>query len=634
MTKELSNQLNIPGLESLEQLDEKSRELALKILSEYSESGYSDVMNQLIYQDYDEVPVDIIKFIDDPMYLGKGLLTDDSVSSVFPYWRDLLKEMFPDPLKPCIYNTLALSGAIGLGKSFIAVVCMLYELYRMLCLKDPYNYYGLQPIDKITFATINITLDASKGVAWDKMQQLLQASPWFMSHGTVKGITNVEWTPPKGIELIAGSQPQHIIGRAVFSCLDGETEILTNFGDKRLKDLVGCNIKVANVTEDFNVQYSEECTVMPTSIQCEEYEIELEDGTIIKCTPNHKLLLVDGTYKEARYLTKQDEIFDTIPEKSEYATFIDKILSSRGRFLTDESVYKERHHIIPKCCNGTNYKDNLIDLLPEEHYFAHYLLAKEHPNNYKLSLALNCMLTLNKCGDIEIDAQTYKEARILAAEALRKTSLGTNNPMYKKSPWNKGKTKETDARIKKYSESCAKTKLGVKLGPNSLSARKKKSEAAKLRYKTHTEAFVARNKGKLAITDGVKTTFISKQTPLPEGFEYGNNNTRGQHGMRKYYSDKQMQAKKSQSCSGKNNSNYGHGERQSGGNNGKAIYDYWYNGKYFECRKYLLEYLNSIGINISDNALRNIQNNTFHKRTENKFKDVIKNLSWRLKNEN
>ena len=222
MTKEFTTKLNIPGLESLEGLDDKSKELALKILSEYSETGYSDVMNKLIQEDYDEIPVDITTFIDDPQYLGKGLLKDDGTSSVFPYWRELLQEMFPDPLKPCIYNTLALSGAIGLGKSFIAVVCMLYELYRMLCLKDPYNFYGLQPIDKITFATLNITLDASKGVAWDKMQQLLQSSPWFLSHGSVKGITNVEWVPPKGIELIAGSQAQHILGRALFSCFFDE----------------------------------------------------------------------------------------------------------------------------------------------------------------------------------------------------------------------------------------------------------------------------------------------------------------------------------------------------------------------------------------------------------------------------
>ena len=197
-------------------LSEKERKIALQILSEISDTGSSKLFNELRLVDYEEVPVDIETFLTHPNYLGKGLVNDEGKFTVFPYWVETLKKIFPDPLAPAAYNTLALSGAIGLGKSFVAVLCGLYELYRMLCLKDPYLYYGLQPIDKITFAFMNITLDASHGVAWDKCQQLLQSSPWFMAKGTVSGTQNVVWNPPKGIELIAGSLSRHIIGRAVF----------------------------------------------------------------------------------------------------------------------------------------------------------------------------------------------------------------------------------------------------------------------------------------------------------------------------------------------------------------------------------------------------------------------------------
>ena len=62
---------------------------------------------------------------------------------------------------------------------------MLYLLYRMLCLKDPYAYYGMMPSDKISFSMLNITLETAQGVGWDKIQQLLQGSPWFMSHGNL-----------------------------------------------------------------------------------------------------------------------------------------------------------------------------------------------------------------------------------------------------------------------------------------------------------------------------------------------------------------------------------------------------------------------------------------------------------------
>ena len=145
---------------------------------------------------------------------------------MFPYWIDKLKEIFPDNLTTR-YNTVILTGSIGLGKSFIAVVCQLYLLYRMLCLKDPYTYYGLQPIDKITFSMLNVTLEAAQGVGWDKMQQLLQSSEWFMERGNMNASrTNPQWQPPKGIELIFGSSNRHVVGRALFSNFSDEV----NFG--------------------------------------------------------------------------------------------------------------------------------------------------------------------------------------------------------------------------------------------------------------------------------------------------------------------------------------------------------------------------------------------------------------------
>ena len=212
----------------LENLSKEERELALKILSEYSNKGSSDTYTELLISDYEEIPVDIDTFLDDPKYLGKGLTDEEGRKTVFPYWRELLKKVFPDPLLPTQYNTLALTGAIGLGKSFEAVLCCLYELYRMLCLKDPYLHYGLQPIDKITFALMNITLDAAHGVAWDKLQQLVQSSEWFLQHGTVSKSLNPQWSPSKKIELICGSQNRHIIGRALFFCFTDEISFQPN----------------------------------------------------------------------------------------------------------------------------------------------------------------------------------------------------------------------------------------------------------------------------------------------------------------------------------------------------------------------------------------------------------------------
>ena len=224
----MSNELNLDILNSL---SPEERALALEILKEYSQDGQSTILEDLKYSDYEEIPVDIMTFISDERYLGRGLYIKDEFTgerkcTVFPYWLEKLQEIFPDNLTTR-YNTIVLTGSIGLGKSFIAVVCQLYLLYRMLCLKDPYTYYGLQPIDKITFSMLNVTLEAAQGVGWDKMQQLLQSSDWFMERGNMNASrTNPQWQPPKGIELVFGSSNRHVVGRALFSNFSDEV----NFG--------------------------------------------------------------------------------------------------------------------------------------------------------------------------------------------------------------------------------------------------------------------------------------------------------------------------------------------------------------------------------------------------------------------
>jgi len=224
----ISNELN---LEQLNSLSPEERALALEILKEYSQEGYSSLLEDLKYSDFEEIPVDIITFITEEKYLGRGLWIKDEFTgerkcTVFPYWIDKLQEIFPDNLTTR-YNTVVLTGSIGLGKSFIAVICQLYLLYRMMCLKDPYTYYGLQPIDKITFSMLNVTLEAAQGVGWDKMQQLLQSSEWFMERGNMNASrSNPQWQPPKGIELVFGSSNRHVVGRALFSNFSDEV----NFG--------------------------------------------------------------------------------------------------------------------------------------------------------------------------------------------------------------------------------------------------------------------------------------------------------------------------------------------------------------------------------------------------------------------
>lgn len=116
-----------------------------------------------------------------------------------------------------------------------------------------------------------------------------------------------------------------------------------------------------------------------------------------------------------------------------YEEFIQGILNTRGRFACGDK-YHERHHIIPVCINGSDDKENLIDLFAREHFEAHRLLALENPNNDKLVYAWHMMSIMNDNNKriYEITSEEYEEARISFINSLSSNMSGENNIMYGK----------------------------------------------------------------------------------------------------------------------------------------------------------------------------------------------------------
>lgn len=64
------------------------------------------------------------------------------------------------------------------------------------------------------------------------------------------------------------------------------------------------------------------------------------------------------------------------------------LLIARAQNRAKPDCYTERHHIIPRCMGGGNEKTNIIVLTAEEHFFAHELLIKIHPEHPMLTFAM------------------------------------------------------------------------------------------------------------------------------------------------------------------------------------------------------------------------------------------------------
>lgn len=61
-----------------------------------------------------------------------------------------------------------------------------------------------------------------------------------------------------------------------------------------------------------------------------------------------------------------------------YAAIYARFVDSRRQQEIGPDCYFEMHHIVPRCIGGNDEPNNLIRLTPEDHYFAHLLLARMH----------------------------------------------------------------------------------------------------------------------------------------------------------------------------------------------------------------------------------------------------------------
>lgn len=114
-----------------------------------------------------------------------------------------------------------------------------------------------------------------------------------------------------------------------------------------------------------------------------------------------------------------DNINIIIPLNDElYNDYINRILNIREN-KKDKNVYQEKHHILPKTLGGNNDAFNLIYLYPQEHYYAHKLLALENPSEKGLQLAWWNMCQCTQHGNrvYNISADEYALARENAAKA-------------------------------------------------------------------------------------------------------------------------------------------------------------------------------------------------------------------------
>lgn len=135
--------------------------------------------------------------------------------------------------------------------------------------------------------------------------------------------------------------------------------------------------------------------------------------------------------------------------------------------------YTESHHIVPKCMGGGNAPENLVELTAEEHYVAHQLLVKMHPDQPRLAkatifLSINCTGNkafgwLRRRSAISMLGNKHTLGKKLSAETRAKMSLAARSrpPISEKTRANMSKAHIGIGHSKEARAKMSATRRGV-----------------------------------------------------------------------------------------------------------------------------------------------------------------------------
>lgn len=153
-----------------------------------------------------------------------------------------------------------------------------------------------------------------------------------------------------------------------------------------------------------------------------------------------------------------------IRKYKKYCGFIKKNVVVRPR----KNHFYETHHIVPKCLGGGNDKSNLVLLRVENHFKAHFILAKESKVGKLCSVPFYMISDQRRNWNHKITQGSliYKKSRTLYIQ--RKSELQKErckNPEYikflsesTKNSWNEERLKNIRKGLKKFNKDLKKVK--------------------------------------------------------------------------------------------------------------------------------------------------------------------------------
>lgn len=171
---------------------------------------------------YIVLPVDTQTFVESPEFLDRS-------GVLYPAVMDALRE-----LNSGTYVEAVLTGAIGTGKSTVALFTTAYQLYTLSCLKDPHGLFGLDPSSEIVFAFQSLTKALARSVDYDRFRSMIAGSPYFSRHFPFRKKVGSEMIFPKNIVVrpLSGNV-NAAIGTNIFGAILDEVNFMARVEESK-----------------------------------------------------------------------------------------------------------------------------------------------------------------------------------------------------------------------------------------------------------------------------------------------------------------------------------------------------------------------------------------------------------------
>ena len=155
-------------------------------------------------------------------YLGSSLRPGLGGEGLWPVWHETFRDRFD--LDSFVQDAV-LTGALGIGKTYVMVVLLLYRVCLTRCLRNPCRFFRLGRTSVIHFVLLSISKEMVKQTLWPQLLSLMSGSPFFREQCGFNpsksysdlNITLKIATPAGPVQLIisGGSKEQHTLGRNV-----------------------------------------------------------------------------------------------------------------------------------------------------------------------------------------------------------------------------------------------------------------------------------------------------------------------------------------------------------------------------------------------------------------------------------